>query len=252
MHEESAIETYRANASKTHEGLLVSSAGLFVDSERPYIGASPNGVVSCSCCGQGALEIKCPLCIKDGLSDEFDERSTFCMEKHEGQWMLKRNHAYYYQVQTQLNVCRLPYCDFVVWTESTIIQERITVDTEFYEGLMDDIKHFFMYGVLPEIVGKWYTRKPIADSSGIVPDASSITEATLMSSSTSSTEDTEEVWCYCRQPNYGSMIGCSNDDCTIQWFHFECMRIRRAPKGDWYCPSCRKLPRFSRKKKITN
>ena len=30
MHEETAVEAYRDNASKTHKGQLVGSAGLFV------------------------------------------------------------------------------------------------------------------------------------------------------------------------------------------------------------------------------
>jgi len=44
----------------------------------------------------------------------------------------------------QLNVTKLPYCDFVVWTEGGIAVERIAVDTTFYEAVMEDIKHFFI------------------------------------------------------------------------------------------------------------
>ncbi len=47
------------------------------------------------------------------------------------------------------------------------------------------------------------------------------------------------------------MVQCDNDKCTIQWFHFDCLRIRCPPKGKWYCPSCRKLPKFSMKMKKT-
>ena len=35
-----------------------------------------------------------------------------------GEWKLMREHAYYYQVQVQLNVCKLEYGDFVLWTEN--------------------------------------------------------------------------------------------------------------------------------------
>ena len=41
-------------------------------------------------------------------------------------------------------------------------------DDTVYKEVMEDICHFFKYGILPEIIGKWYTRKPVADSSGIV------------------------------------------------------------------------------------
>jgi hypothetical protein len=144
-------------------------------------------------------------------------------------------------------VCGLKYCDFVVWTETVIIQERITIDYDFYDSLMADVKQFFVYGILPELIGKWYTRQPIADNGGVVPE-----HEALCSSKSTQDNDKEAIWCFCSQPNYGNMIGCSNDNCTIQWFHFDCLRIRRAPKGDWYCPSCRKLPRFNKSKKNNN
>ena len=32
---------------------------------------------------------------------------------------------------------------------------------------------------------------------------------------------------------------CENDDWKISWFHFRCLKITRAPKGDWFCPDCR-------------
>lgn len=62
-------------------------------------------------------------------------------------------------------------------------------------------------------------------------------------------EDYERSWCYCNQPSYGTMIGCDNSECTIQWFHCECLRIRCPPKGKWYCPSSRKLPQLKKTKK---
>lgn len=50
-----------------------------------------------------------------------------------------------------------------------------------------------------------------------------------------------EIWCVCRSPEHGRMIFCENTKCIIQWFHFDCMRIKNAPRGDWYCPNCRML-----------
>jgi len=35
------------------------------------------------------------------------------------------------------------------------------------------------------------------------------------------------------------MVGCDNDLCPIQWFHFGCVSINRKPKGKWFCPFCR-------------
>ena len=64
--------------------------------------------------------------------------------------------------------CKLSYGDFVVWSKNGILVERITRDDEIFSGHMDDVKHFFIYAILQEIVGKWYSRKPVADADGLV------------------------------------------------------------------------------------
>ena len=233
-HEQTAVQEYQNSVSNNHDDLEVMSAGLFIDLHNPFIGATPDGIINCTCCGKGVLEVKCPLCFKEGLPEE--ETSNFCMTEIDSKWTLKNDHAYYYQVQTQLNICQVKYCDFVVWTKKGVVIERIAADKEFFEGILDNIKSFFIYGMLPEIIGKWYTRKPIADSSGIVQEPLTHAEAEEYDS-----EDYEKSWCYCNQPSYGTMIGCDNTECSIQWFHCDCLRLRHPPKGKWYCPSCTKI-----------
>lgn len=50
------------------------------------------------------------------------------------------------------------------------------------------------------------------------------------------------VYCYCKCPydEVSEMIGCDSHDCEIEWFHFECVGIMVPPKGQWFCPECRK------------
>ena len=56
----------------------------------------------------------------------------------------------------------------------------------------------------------------------------------------------EPTYCLCQQVSYGEMIGCDNQDCPIEWFHFPCMGLQTKPKGKWYCPKC--LPMFKKQK----
>ena len=52
----------------------------------------------------------------------------------------------------------------------------------------------------------------------------------------------EEAYCVCGKPSSGEMIGCDNDDCKRQWFHFKCVGITKAPKSKkWYCDDCQKI-----------
>ena len=57
------------------------------------MGASPDGIVSCSCCGKGVLEVKCPHSVKESFPE--DDSCSFCMEKgNDGNWTLKQEHSY--------------------------------------------------------------------------------------------------------------------------------------------------------------
>ncbi|KAK4019766.1 inhibitor of growth protein 1 isoform X1 [Daphnia magna] len=49
----------------------------------------------------------------------------------------------------------------------------------------------------------------------------------------------EPTYCLCDQVSFGEMIGCDNDLCPIEWFHFSCVQLTTKPKGKWYCPRCR-------------
>ena len=45
----------------------------------------------------------------------------------------------------------------------------------------------------------------------------------------------EQKYCYCNQVSYGEMIACDNDDCDIEWFHYDCVGLKMLPKGKYYC-----------------
>ncbi|CAJ1086518.1 Inhibitor of growth protein 2%2C partial [Xyrichtys novacula] len=49
----------------------------------------------------------------------------------------------------------------------------------------------------------------------------------------------EPTYCLCEQVSYGEMIGCDNEQCPIEWFHFSCVGLTYKPKGKWFCPKCR-------------
>jgi len=51
----------------------------------------------------------------------------------------------------------------------------------------------------------------------------------------------EPTYCTCNRVSFGEMVGCDNQDCKIEWFHFECVGLTNPPKGKWYCPDCTAL-----------
>ena len=57
-HERDALYQYERTAQRHHSQFSVATSGFFLSHEHPYFGASPDGMVSCSCCGPGICEVK--------------------------------------------------------------------------------------------------------------------------------------------------------------------------------------------------
>ncbi len=83
----------------------------------------------------------------------------FLGKDSEGQFYLQHKHAYYYQIQLQMKLCKVQYGDFVVWGKTELVILRINLDEDFISEAIRKAALFVKYGVLPELIGKWYTRK---------------------------------------------------------------------------------------------
>ena len=64
-HEETARKAYVAQMVKEHPGFSVCKSGLVIHPLYPHMGASPDGLIKCRCCGPGVLKVKCPFSCKD-------------------------------------------------------------------------------------------------------------------------------------------------------------------------------------------
>ena len=232
-HEKDAITEYCAQNKDSHSCFTFSSCGLIINSSYPHLGATPDGIVQCKCCGNGVVEVKCPYVCKDKSIKDSCEDSGFCLSYTGGVLTLKTNHAYYYQVQMQMKLCQAEYCDFVVWRPSETVVIRLVPDKSFIELAIEQATTFFKVGILPELIGKWYSK---------APNPSSVTCPTSISPiAPDATNDSEcEKWCYCQTEERGTMIACDNKKCSIGWFHVDCLKLHNIPSGKWYCPDCRK------------
>lgn len=241
-HEKSAREIYTKKVKGEHTNLSVCVSGLLINHNWPFIGASPDGIIFCDCCGKGTLEIKCPYCHKGESITSAVSDSQFCLQtSSDGTLHLKHKHSYYYQVQTQLFVSDLEYCDFCVCTfaedDTDLHIERIHKDQSFWDSCVAKADAFIRTCILPEILGKWYS------SSGRRTRTNAVSLDT-----TGTTVTQEQTYCYCRGPEEGKMVACDNEQCSIEWFHMKCLKIKTLPRGKWYCPDCRKLLDFKGKR----
>lgn len=116
-HEKIALHLYE-ELNGTH----VNECGFFIDYEKPYLGASPDGLIG----ERGIVEIKCPQ-VAGNMSpkDAARKKVVKFMDILNDKLHLKRTHNYYFQVQGQLHITKREYCIFIVWTPLGIESEIV-------------------------------------------------------------------------------------------------------------------------------
>ncbi|XP_077974294.1 uncharacterized protein LOC144429919 [Styela clava] len=118
-----------------------SPCGLVISSTCPWLGCSPDRkVYDPSCDGNlcyGLLEVKCPI------SDTFDKVS--CLFKNDkGEWTLKMNHDYYFQIMGCLGITGLKWCDIIILLPSgACFIDRIHFDDAYFLDLQMRLESFF-------------------------------------------------------------------------------------------------------------
>ena len=150
--EPEAREAYKNEQKSKHKNLNVSTCGLFVLRKHPFIGASPDALISCNCCGDGLLEIKCPFSIAD--KSPCDANLPYLKKDSMGSLKLQQNNSYYSQIQAQLGVCGKKWCDFFVYTRHGFYLERVTFNENWWTNLQLAAEFFFIHYVAPELIRK--------------------------------------------------------------------------------------------------
>lgn len=202
-----------------HEDPNIHKCGLYIKPDIPYIGASPDRVLTCKCCGRILVEVKCPYSHRSSnkLSDFKDEYFNENLN-------LKKTHRWYYQVQTQLNVTEVEFCFFIVWTPKLTVISLEQVNREWFKEKLSKLQSFYIQNILPVLI------------SGQIDWQSSGKRSPLKA--------TENIARYCLCNGVEDdrvMVRCSNfRSCSKVWFHLDCLKLSSAPKGRWLCPYCKK------------
>ena len=236
--EDHAREKYRVSM-KSHEDFSLQSAGLLVSTKFPFLGASPDGIISCSCCGTGLLEIKCPYKYRDCNIESINDSDFYLRLNEANEWEVNTEHEYYFQIQGQMGIWDKPYCDFFCWTLKGNITVRVTYDHDFFEQMVVKLQHFFTKYVLPELMTQKLKYAMYADDDDDKDELENNDEM----AADQEDNDEPELYCYCRAAEIEGvpMIACDASDCPIEWFHFTCVGITNEPDSDeeWYCDDCK-------------
>ena len=217
--EAKARKEYIQSVKGNHVGFKVQTTGLHVNPDFTHLGASPDGLVSCSCCGDGLLEVKCPYSKRHHSPADIHDTAFYLKHTTDG-LKLSTKHKYYHQVQGQMAVCKCSYCDFVCWTPLGIHIQRIPWDPSHWSQVKPTLDQFFLSVILPKLLCGHDKQNTDPDSDQHSREGGN--------------------YCYCRNGEHGERIACNNPSCKVEWFHFGCVRLTQAPQGDWFCPDCSK------------
>ncbi|XP_029958785.1 uncharacterized protein LOC115396857 isoform X2 [Salarias fasciatus] len=117
--------------------------GFLIHPDAPWMGCSPGGVVF-DPRGEpmfGLVEVKCP-----NVASYVD-----CpyIKISEGTETLRKSHPYYWQIQGQMLISGLDWCDFVVYAQEDMFIKRIPRDEEVTETIKEKVDSFFFNFYLP-------------------------------------------------------------------------------------------------------
>lgn len=127
-------------------GNTVLACGLVVHPYAPHLGASPDGIIFSATDGYGVLEVKCPSGKKTSTLTDSMQTKHFCLRKNENnEPELKMNHEYYFQVQGQMLLTGLPWCDFAIYFDASeeLFVQRILFDAKFCFEMYDTLTKMY-------------------------------------------------------------------------------------------------------------
>lgn len=230
-HECTSWKLYEELHKLTHQQAKIhAEPGLNVNPLYPHMAAIPDGYVTCSCCGEGIVEVMCSICFPQPITGQLPKSLDFCLHMATGAMRLKTDHDFYYQVQAQLHITKKKYCDFVVWTLTNIHVERIFPAQKFWQRCVEVSSDFYVHAVLPELMAKWFSRK-------------------YHSAGHKSPTLTEPI-CYCRSTTKGIIVKCQSDACQIKRFHLTCLGLKVVPCNNWICIDCKALSQLDKKESL--
>jgi len=142
------IKAHNAYCSRT--GLSVRKCGLVINPSLPWLGTSPDGLVKDTTEQSfGLLEIKCPYTYRlSTVEDACSDPNFFASIKNDVV-TLKETHKHYYQIQGQMALSKISWCDFVIYTYRNFTVERIKFNEDCWNDMEPKLTEFYFNYILP-------------------------------------------------------------------------------------------------------
>ena len=142
-----SIDMYQKYMKSKEMLVYVFKCGFIILADLPFLGGSPDGKIIDPGSSKpfGLLEVKRPE--TKFLVSPFSacsDSNFFCYRDGE-KCKLKTSHAYYAQVQGQMGVSGVEWCDFVVYTKKGMSVERIPFKKQYWNDLKQPSNYYFAH-----------------------------------------------------------------------------------------------------------
>lgn len=136
--ESKAKQLYQESYPERH----VHSSGLLLQPDLPFLGATPDAII-CDNGKTGLLEVKCPFAARDmTVAEAAIAIKDFYVCKDGEEMHISERHDCFYQIQGQLLLSGLDFCDFVLFTRRDIYIERVHRDVQFINDMIVKLHAF--------------------------------------------------------------------------------------------------------------
>jgi len=150
-YEEEAVESY----SKLF-GATILKCGIVIHAQKPWLCASPDGIVIENYQNVKVLEIKCPISCKSKLI--IDHENKICnisyLKYENNKIVLKSSHQYFTQCQILMYCTGLEKCDLFVYNKIEPVTVTIERDVSFLKSLIARLEFFYFSFYLPNLTSK--------------------------------------------------------------------------------------------------
>lgn len=262
--EPAAKEAAKIELLKSHTNCIFKDCGLFLSVNHPFLGASPDLLVSCSCCGHFVVEIKCPISVADCVPTA---DNIPYVHLNQGNMRLKERHVYFGQIQGQIALTSAEFAMLFVYSVHGHIFVKVNKDTNFWTDMCEKLTWFWTRFVGPKLLK---ATNPVCSADLPSSSSSSPPLPTIMPSFPAGPSLPQlPVVSYTPRrvlkrkrttPKIAPMYlcGCCGDDIPEnpqdfkefsiqcdhcpQWYHFSCVGIKEGEVPDdadiWKCPKC--------------
>lgn len=224
---------------ETHKQVVSEEVGLFISPEYPHLGASPDLILNCKCCGQYVVEIKCPESIKTTTPSS---QNLNYLESDGSITKLKERHGYYFQIQGQMGITKINKAIFFVYTHHGYIIQKIDFDFELWKQMLIKFNYFWSKYIAPEILaGSRGSYSSINKDLKSKPVASLLKDKNVNNINLSEYDCGVCLKCLTEQPKTPTDDSISCSICK-KWFHVSCVNVTEdqfnSRQFSWICPLC--------------